>query len=70
MFRPRGTTATVSMTPKSSVKGGAVPHTTRATRAAAADVRGPKYSVILPTYNERVNVALVVAMLVKELEAR
>ena len=30
---------------------------------------GPAYSVLLPTYNERENVALIVALLVKTLEA-
>ena len=71
-----GATASVSMAPKKGATKGAVaatPARAGAARPRAVDahsVRGPKYSVLLPTYNERENVALVVSMLVKEMEAR
>lgn len=64
--------ARISMAPpkKGAASKAATPARPRSARAAAASVRGPKYSVLLPTYNERENVALVVSMLVKEMEAR
>ena len=70
-----GATASVSMAPKKGATKGAVAATPArgAARPRAVDahaVRGPKYSVLLPTYNERENVALVVSMLMKEMEAR
>jgi hypothetical protein len=49
---------------KGAAKGAPAPRATR-----ARPVRGPKYSILLPTYNERDNVALVVWLLVRELEA-
>lgn len=60
-----GASAAVSMAPvKGAAKGAPAPRATR-----TRPVRGPKYSILLPTYNERDNVALVVWLLVRELEA-